>query len=60
MAKTIQHKDGCPKTRKPQTKTRTFLRADGHWYTATVTRCVECGARAGTTPKRVKEGGEDE
>lgn len=60
MAKTIQHEDDCPKTRKPQTKTRTFLKTDGDWYTAKVTRCVECGARTGTKPVKVKdEGGEE-
>ncbi len=60
MAKTIQHEDGCPKTRKPQTKIRTFLRTDGKWYQATTTRCTDCGARTGTKATRVKEASDDE
>jgi hypothetical protein len=60
MAKTIQHEDGCPKNRKPQTKPRTFLKTDGHWYTAITSRCTDCGARTGTKPVRVKEASDDE
>jgi len=50
----VQHLDGCPKERKTEKRTRTFMRKGG-WYEAKSERCIDCGARNASKAKKVKD-----
>lgn len=48
---TIDHLDGCPKGRTEKTSRR--FNRKGAWYESSGKRCIDCGARTASTPKKV-------
>jgi predicted Zn-ribbon and HTH transcriptional regulator len=50
----IKHKDGCPKSRSPEKRERTFNR-EGKMMVSQTARCLDCGASTATKAKAVND-----